>query len=54
MLCMLIVSMEVIRFLMHSLLYIYVNVVDTFSTQYTHNNGMHVDAVNTIELQSRF
>ena len=32
----------------------YVETFDTFSTQYTHIcNGMHVDAVDTIELQSR-
>ena len=31
-----------------------VKAVNTFSTQYTTCNGMHVDAVNTIELQCRF
>ena len=33
---------------------IYVEAIDTLSTQYTQCNGMHVDAVNTIKLQCRF
>ena len=32
----------------------YVEAVDTFSTQYTYFIGMHIDAVDAIKLQCRF